>query len=381
MGTSLYVAMALAAVALAASMISVEVGLSVSVIEIVAGVVVGNTLHLSTPQWLVFLATFGSVVLTFLAGAEVDPGELRQTWRASLLIGGVSFLLPFIAATLTCRYAFGWDWRAAEIGGIALSTTSLAVVYAVLVETGLNASTIGKLIMSSTFITDMGTVLALSVLFISPSWWLVPFVVVSALLIVVMPRLDGWFFARYGDRVTEPEIKGAFAALLLLMWLGERAHSQAVLPAFILGLAVSRTFLRHRATQKRFRVVAFALLTPFFFLRSGMNVSLPLVLANLGLLAMLLAVKLVFKAVGVYPLARRYAKPRAGFTTLLMSTGLTFGTISATYGFTAGIITRAQFSVLVTVVVLSAVLPTAIAQRFFSPPVPAEPDAAPVSGS
>jgi len=210
------VVLALAVVALAASMISVEVGLSVSVIEIVAGVVVGNTLHLSTPQWLVFLAAFGSVVLTFLAGAEVDPGELRQTWRASLLIGAVSFVLPFTAAMLTCRYAFGWDWRAAEIGGIALSTTSLAVVYAVLVETGLNASTIGKLIMSSTFITDMGTVLALSVLFISPNWWLVPFVVVSALLIVVMPRLDGWFFARYGDRVTEPEIKGAFAALLLM---------------------------------------------------------------------------------------------------------------------------------------------------------------------
>lgn len=372
MGASLYVAMALAAVALAASMISVEIGLSVSVIEIVAGVIVGNTLHLSTPQWLVFLAAFGSVVLTFLAGAEVDPGELRQTWRASVLIGGVSFLLPFIAAMLTCRYAFGWTWRAAEIGGIALSTTSLAVVYAVLVETGLNSTTIGKLIMSSTFITDMGTVLALSVLFISPSWWLVPFVIVSALLIVIMPRLDGWFFARYGDRVTEPEIKGAFAALLLLMWLGERAHSQAVLPAFILGLAVSRTFLRHRATQKRFRVVAFALLTPFFFLRSGMNVSLPLVLANLGLLAVLLAVKLAFKAVGVYPLARRYAKPHAGFTTLLMSTGLTFGTISATYGFTAGIISRAQFSVLVTIVVVTAVVPTAIAQRFFSPPVPAE---------
>jgi Kef-type K+ transport system membrane component KefB len=119
-------------------------------------------------------------------------------------------------------------------------------------------------------------------------------------------------------------------------------------------------------------VVAFAMLTPFFFLRSGMNVSLPLVIANLGLLGALLTIKLVLKSVAVYPLARRFAHPHAGFTTLLMSTGLTFGTISATYGFTAGIITKAQFSVLVTVVVLSAVLPTAIAQRFFSPDVAAE---------
>jgi Kef-type K+ transport system membrane component KefB len=372
METVLFVALVLAVVALAASMFSVELGLSVAIIEIIAGVAVGNTLHLATPQWLVFLASFGSVVLTFLAGAEVDPGELRQTWKPSLLIGGVSFAAPFIGAVLACRYAFDWDWKAAQIGGVALSTTSLAVVYAVLVETGLNATRIGKLIMSATFVTDLGTVLALSALFISPNWWLAPFVLASAALIVVMPRLDDWFFTRYGNRVIEPEIKGAFAALLLLMWLGEKAHSHAVLPAFLLGLAVSRTFARHRATQQRFRVVAFALLTPFFFLRSGMNVSLPLVMANLGLLALLLVAKLVLKSVAVYPLARRYARPHATFTTLLMSTGLTFGTISATYGYTAGIIDRAQFSVLVTVVVLTAVLPTAIAQRFFSPDVAVE---------
>ena len=381
METSLYVAMVLAVVVMAASMLSVELGLSVAVIEICLGVAVGNTLHLPTPDWLVFLAGFGSVVLTFLAGAEVDPGELRQTWKASLLIGGFSFAAPFVGAMLACRYGFGWDWKAAQIGGTALSTTSLAVVYAVLVESGLNATRIGKLIMSSTFVTDMGTVLALSVLFITPSWWLAPFVLISLLLIVVMPRLEEWFFRRYGSRVIEPEIKGAFAALLVLMWLGSKAHSQAVLPAFLLGLALSRTFARHHALQQRFRVVAFALLTPFFFIRSGMNVSLPLVMANLGLLVALLAVKLVFKALAVYPLARRYAPGHSMFTTLLMSTGLTFGTISATYGYTAGIITRAQFSVLVTVVVLTAVVPTAVAQRFFSPDAAADDLARPVTAA
>jgi Kef-type K+ transport system membrane component KefB len=388
-GTTLAVAAVLVVAALIASMVSVELGLSVAVIEIIAGIVVGNTMHLGTPQWLAFLASFGSVVLTFLAGAEVDPTALRRSWRGSLLIGSLSFAAPFALALLACRYAAGWDWRAAEIGGVALSTTSLAVVYAVLVETGLNATRIGQLIMSSTFVTDLGTVLALSVLFVRPTWWLVPFVAVSAALIAIMPRLEGWFFGRYGSRVIEPEIKGAFAALLVLMWLGDKAASHPVLPAFLLGLAVSRTFERHRITQQRFRVVAFALLTPFFFLRSGMNVSLPLVWANIGLLGLLLAVKLLAKTAAVYPLARRYAKPHATFTTLLMSTGLTFGTISATYGYTAGIINRAQFSVLVCVVVLTAVVPTAIAQRFFAPrsatldlpagPEPQPSDAEPVS--
>jgi Kef-type K+ transport system membrane component KefB len=371
--TPLFVAMALAIAIVAASMFSVEIGLSVSIIEIVLGVAIGNTLQLTAPEWLTFLASFGGIVLTFLAGAEVDPVEFRATWKASVLVGTVSFALPFAGALLACRYAFGWDLRAAEIGGIALSTTSLAVVYAVLVESGMTATRIGKLIMSATFVTDLGTVAALSLLFVSPTWWLVPFVAASVALIALMPRLDDWFFGRYGNRVIEPEIKGAFAALLLLMWLGDKAHSHATLPAFLLGLAVSRTFSKHRAGRERFRVVAFALLTPLFFLRSGMNVSLTLVIANVGVLGALLAVKLVLKAVGVYPLARRFARPHGTFTTLLMSTGLTFGTISATYGYTAGIIDKAQFSVLVAVVVLSAVLPTAIAQRFFMPELPSGP--------
>lgn len=366
----LYVAMVLAIGVLLASVVSVEFALSVSSIEIVLGVVIGNTLHLSAPQWLVFLAAFGSIVLTFLAGAEVDPDEFRSTWRASTLLGVVSFAVPFAGAMLACRYLFDWSWQAAQIGGLALSTPSFGVVYFLLVETGLNRARVGKLLVNATFVTNLCAVVALSALFVEPTWWLVPFVGVSIALMVVMPRLDGWFIRRYGNRVTEPEIKGAFAALLVLMWLAERAQSHAILPAFLLGLAVSRTFARHPAIQQRFRVAAFALLTPFFFFRSGMNVSLELVIAAIGVVAVMFAVKLVFTWIGVYPLARRYARPHATFTTLLLSTGLTFGTIFSTYGYTAGIIDKAQFSVLATVVVLSAVVPTVIAQRFFLPVTP-----------
>ncbi len=89
-----------------------------------------------------------------------------------------------------------------------------------------------------------------------------------------MPRLSPWFFRRYGDRVIEPEIKLVFASLLVLMWLGGRAHSHAVLPAFVLGLALATHYVEHRQEQERLRVVAFAFLTPLFFLKGGMNVSL-----------------------------------------------------------------------------------------------------------
>ena len=364
---NLWIAMIMGALILVASMVSVELGISVALIEIVLGVVSGNWLGLHTTPWIDFLASFASIVLTFLAGAEVDPDLMRERIKESVWIGGISFLAPFVGAWLAAHYVFGWSWQAAQICGVALSTTSLAVVYAVLVETGLTHTTLGKIIMASTFVTDFGTALALSVLFVRPTWWLIPFVLVSVAIIVVMPRLQPWFFPRYGGRVIEPEIKGAFAALFMLMYFAERAESHAVLPAFILGLAVAKILQANREQQRRFRVVAFALLTPFFFIKSGMNVSLAAVWANLGLMLSLLGVKLLLKGVGVYPTARRYLPEGATYTTLLMSTGLTFGTISSLYGLNAGLLTQEQFSVLVTVVVLSAVVPTGIAQRFFQP--------------
>jgi Kef-type K+ transport system membrane component KefB len=352
---------------LVASTISVEIGLSVALIELALGVIVGNVFHPDIPDWLSFIGTFAGIVLTFLAGAEVDVPQFRREWRASVSIGAVSFFAPFFVVGAFAYWRLGWNLKQAEIAGIALSTTSLAVVYAVLVETGLNRELVGKRLMSATFVTDFGTVAALSILFIKPNVWIIPFVLASVALIFVLPRVAPWFFGRYGDRVIEPEIKLVFASLFLLVWLGDRAHSQAVLPAFVLGLALANHYAEHRVEQERLRVVAFAFLTPLFFLKGGINVSLGAVWANVGILALLFAAKMVPKLVGIYPLARRFTAPHAVFTTLLMSTGLTFGTISSLYGLNAHIIDRTQFSLLITVVVLSAIVPTAIAQRFFQP--------------
>jgi Kef-type K+ transport system membrane component KefB len=202
--------------------------------------------------------------------------------------------------------------------------------------------------------------------------WFPLYVVGSIALIVALPKAAPWFFGRYGDRVIEPEIKLVFVCIFALMVVADLAKGHAVLPAFVLGLVMSRHYRAHRQEQERLRVVAFAFLTPFFFLRGGMNVSLGAVFANLELLALLFAAKMVPKLGLALPLARRHVPEHSAFTTLMMSTGLTFGTISSLYGLNAGVIDRTQFSLLVTVVVLSAIVPTAIAQRWFSPDVDAE---------
>ena len=367
---SLALAATLSVIVLLASLVSVEAGLSVAILELLGGVIAGNVFGLESQSWLNFIAAFASVVLTFLAGAEVDVDQLQREWRPSVAIGLVSFTAPFLAAMAVAYWLLDWSGKASAIAGIALSTTSLAVVYAVLVETGLNRARIGKLLMAATFVTDFATAVALSVIFIRPNGWFVLFLVGSIALILALPRLAPPFFRRYGDRVIEPEIKLVFVAFFLLMYLAQLSDGHAVLPAFVLGLVMARHYQAHRREQERLRVVAFAFLTPFFFVKGGLAVSLSAVWASIGALGLLAGAKMIPKLATIYPLARRTMRGGPGeavFGTLLMSTGLTFGTISALYGLNAGIIDGTQFSLLLTVVVGSAIVPTFIAQRWFTP--------------
>jgi Kef-type K+ transport system membrane component KefB len=363
------------AMALAASLISIRIGISVALVEIMVGAVVGNLPHppnfVQQTDFTNFLASIGSMVLTFLAGAEIDPVSLRKHWRASLSIGFVSFLLPFLGALACCFWALNWSLHAALIGGIALSTTSVAVVYAVMVETGLNRQEIGKLILAACFVTDLGTVLALGGFFANADWTLFAFVIVSVAVLALLPRAMRFVIATFGHRVSEPEIKFLFVVLLGLGALATAAGSEAVLPAYVAGLVVAGVFHDDRVLMDRMRSIAFAILTPFFFLRAGVLISAPALVSGAGVIAILLSVKLASKALGVWPVASAFRVPRRerAYLTLLMSTGLTFGSIAALYGLTHGYIDQVQYSELVTVVLLSAFAPTLVAQQFFQPAV------------
>jgi Kef-type K+ transport system membrane component KefB len=355
--------------ALFAAMVSIRIGVAVALLEIGVGVLAGNFLHLKPNDWVNFLAGVGSVLLTFLAGAEIDPDVLRANLRESMLIGFSSFLAPALGAFAVARWVFHWNLQGAEIAGIVLSTTSVAVVYAVMVESGLNETEFGKVILAACFVTDLGTVVALGLIFANYSRWLLLFVLATVVALWILPRFTGWYFALVGNRVSEPEIKFVLLILFLLGGLATLARSEAVLPAYLIGLVLARQFLGNRVLMHRMRAIAFSILTPFYFIKAGSFVSLKLLMAGLGLIAAFFLVKMAAKVAGVLPFALGFGfgRQRSFYTTLLMATGLTFGTISALFGLTNGFIDQSQYSVLVTVVILSAIAPTLIAERFFRP--------------
>jgi Kef-type K+ transport system membrane component KefB len=356
-----------------ASLISIRVGISVALIEILIGIIAGNFMGIhGTTQWIDFLALMGSGVLTFLAGAEIDPASLKAHIKTSLSIGVLSFAIPFVVVWMIAQHLLGWELHQAQIAGIALSTTSVAVVYAVMIEKKLSDTAMGKMILAACFITDFGTVLALGVLFAKFNLWMVVFIILLCAGLWLIPKMTGYLIGKLGtERVSQPIVKFLLFMLFLFGGLATTANSEAVLPAYLIGLVVAGVFVSDKTLVNRMRTIAFTIFTPFYFIKAGLYVSLNMVWFSIGIIAFFLALKIISKIIGVYPLSRLFKMKRkeATYTTLLMATGLTFGTISALFGLNNHIIDQKQYTILVTVVILSAVIPTLIAQKFFQPEI------------
>jgi Kef-type K+ transport system membrane component KefB len=357
------------ALALIAAICSLFVPISAALFEIVVGAVAGNTVGLPLTDWINYIASFGAIVLTFLAGTDIDPHVVKRNFGSSVTIGLMGFFAPYIGCLLLARYGLGWPWPQAQIAGIALSTTSVAVVYAVMVETGYNQTELGKIILAACFINDIGTVLALGLIFANYNLYLLIFAVVTVIVVAALPCIVPWLFERIGGRASEPEIKFLFLVLFALGGLANLGKSEAVLPAYLIGMALAPLFMARKELQLRMRAICFAFLTPFYFLKAGSLIEAKALIEGAGLIGLFLAVKMVTKFVGILPLTRYFDfKPREGmYTTLMMSTGLTFGSISALFGFTNHIIDQTQYTILVTAVIGSAVVPTLIAQLWFQP--------------
>jgi Kef-type K+ transport system membrane component KefB len=363
--------------ALAATLVSIWLRVATALSEIVIGTIaqlligalVGTAALGADQVWVKFLSGAGAIVLTFLAGAELDPAVFRRKWKEASAIGLISFFAPFLGCAAAARWLLGWSVEASWLAGIAMSTTSVAVVYAVMLEFGFNVTDYGKTVLAACFVTDLGTVVALGLVFAPFTLKTLLFIGVMAAACLILPWLTPRFFRRYGGRPSELEAKFLLLVLFGLGALAAWADSEAVLPAYLMGMILAGTVGKDHALIRRLRTLCFGLLTPFYFIRAGSFVSVPALMAAPAAFLLMLAVKVVTKIIGVYPVTRAFRAPakEGMYTTLLMSTGLTFGTISALFGLSHGIVDQEQYSALVAAVVASAVVPTLIANAWFMP--------------
>jgi len=363
--------------ALIASLLSIWLRISTALSEIVVGTIaqliigaaIGSAILGTDETWIKFLSGLGAIVLTFLAGAELDPDVFKLKWKEAAGVGLASFLFPFLGCAAGAYFILGWEPMPSWLAGVAMSTTSVAVVYAVMLEYGLNTTDYGKTVLAACFVTDLGTVVALGLIFAPFTFKTIVFLGVGAVVFGLLPWVTPRFFRLYGNRPSELETKFLLLCLLGMGALAAWADSEAVLPAYLIGMVLAGTVGKDHVLVRRLRTLTFGLLTPFYFIRAGSFVSIPALIAAPAAFIFLLIVKVGTKIIGVYPVTKFYKAPNkeAAYTTLLMSTGLTFGTISALFGLSHGIIDQGQYSALVATVIASAVIPTVIANAFYLP--------------
>ena len=351
--------------------------ISIALMEIIVGSIIGfaalksgyfDQLSLQA-DWLKFCTGLGAVLLTFLAGAELNPDVMKTKIKEVSVIGMIGFFAPFIGCSLIAYYLVGWNFQASLLCGIALSTTSMAVVYAVMLEYGFNKTEFGKGILGACFVNDLGTVIALGLIFSPFTYKTVIFIAVTILLIFILRPITVFIIRRFAYKTAAIRAKWALFILLSMSVLALWSGSEPVLPAYIIGMVMAKTMEKDGHFVRRLRTLTVGFLTPLYFLRAGALVSIPALLSAPFIFLLLLGGKVASKIFGLYPAIHRFRedKKEKWYYTLLMSTGLTFGTISALYGLSHNIVSQAQYSFIVGAVIASAVIPTLIANKFFLP--------------
>lgn len=359
------------------AMLAYHLKISIALVEICMGTLAATVMnHFWGPdafgsnlEWLRFLASSGAVLLTFLAGAELDPKVIRTKWKEVVVVGLVGFIAPFLGCAVFAHFILHWDPRASWLAGVALSTTSMAVVYAVMLETGFNKTEFGKGILGACFINDLGTVIALGLLFAPFTYKAVVFIVTTSIVLFLFPSITSFLHRVYGNRTAAIRAKWVMLVLFGLGALALWSGSEAVLPAYIAGMLLAEFAVREHHWVRRLRTLTVGFFTPFYFIRAGSLVSIGALMSAPVIFLILLAGKVISKIFGLYPVIGIFRKEQSEkwYYTLLMSTGLTFGTISALYGLSHGIVTQEQYSFLVAAVIASAVIPTLIANFVFFP--------------
>jgi len=355
--------------ALIASIISRKLAISAALVELIIGIIAGNTIRPNITEWVTFLASFGAVILTFLAGAEIETSVLQNYWKEALILGLIGFFAPFLGAWAFTQFVLGWPLKQAQLTGIALSTTSVAVVYSVMVEKGLEKTNLGKLLLAACFVNDLGTVVVLGLIFSKFGITMAIFLIVTTLLLIILPKITPKYFDFVQNHPSEPEVKFILFILAFLGFLALKGGSEAVLPAYLVGAVLANIFTSNRELVKRLRATSMAILTPFYFLKAGSLVNATVLYSGIGLITLFFLVKTISKFLGLFPagVAFKFSFRTNMFNTLMMSTGLTFGTISALYGLNNNIINKEQYSIIVLTVISTAIIPTLIAELFFQP--------------
>ncbi|RLG05119.1 MAG: hypothetical protein DRN61_01560 [Thaumarchaeota archaeon] len=345
--------------------LSLEIGFSTAILEIVAGVIGGNLFGGISPSWMSFIANYGLLGLMFLAGLEIDRDELKKHFRRSSILALSAYLIPFIVIFATAL-AITLDLGQSTLIAISLSTTSLALLYPLLRERGYLNLEIGHVILSAAMLVDIFSMISLSIAFSAITYLSLIFLIILALFMFHAPRVGRWLFARYSENLAEIELKFILLVLLALLFFAERVMISEAVLAFIMGFLFSEILEEHEMLVEKLKGIIFAFFSPIFFFKAGSLLKISSVnpmsllyiaaLLPTAFLSKYYASKLVFRK--LFGAGEHLSR----FVGLSFNLRLTFGIVTALFGLELGLISPEIYAAIVAIIILSALI-SSIANR------------------
>ena len=394
MSISLQILLCIAAVIVTAKLAATgasRLGLPLVLGELLAGILLGpSVLNVWGMHWLApaaanavsvssifkILADLGVVLLMFVAGVETDISMMRRTvapafWAAT---GGV--ILPMVGGYLLSR-SFGFSTAEAVFIGTILTATSVTITAQALMNLNQLRSKVGSTILGAAVIDDvLGLIVLSGVIALAPllavsgaktggvSWNALVVILGRMVACLVTMGLFGPFLTRWALRQatrlhghhTEVAVALAIAMLLAFdaQWVGGMA---AITGAYLAGLFVAMTPNRQKVSEELHPMLN-SFFGPIFFVSIGMEADAWHVGGRVSFFLLLLAIAIVGKilgcGVGAYG---------SGFTkrdSLTVGVGMIprgeVGLITASLGWTAGLVTRDVYIQAVALVVLTTLI-------------------------
>jgi Kef-type K+ transport system membrane component KefB len=321
------------------------------------------------------LGTVGLVYLMFLAGVEMDLQGFRRTRSRSAVFGALTFILP-LGGALAASLIMGYELRTAVLLGAIFATQTL-VAYPLVLRYGILRNQAVTVTVGATIITDTAVLLVLAVVAASTTgtldlaFWVTlfgPLGVVVAAVLVGLPAAARWFFRRT-EAGGAAEYLFVIASLFLSAFAAELAGVEAIIGAFLAGLALNPLIPGTGLLANRVRFVGEAVFIPFFLLSVGMLVDLRVFASDLR--AWLVMGVLLVLAIGLKWLAAEAARRIFGYSVdegRLMF-GLSVSHAAATMavtlvGYRIGLFDDLILNVVVLIILASCLVGPAVVSRF-----------------
>jgi Kef-type K+ transport system membrane component KefB len=257
---------------------------------ILAGVIIGpyGLNLLLRDSSIVLFGTVGLLYIMFLAGLEIDLEEFRKNRVKSFVFGLYTFFVPMMLGTIATFLFLRYDIPASLLLGSMLASHTL-LAYPIASRYGISRIRAVTLTIGGTIITDILALLVLAGIVgmyrgeISAAFWArlaISSLIFAAIVFFIFPIVARWFFKKFDDNVSQYIF--VLAIVFLGSFLAEVAGLEAIIGAFLSGLAINRFIPHSSPLMNRIDFVGNAIFIPFFLIGVGMLVDFSVLFKGFG---------------------------------------------------------------------------------------------------